>query len=174
MIDAITFYFKTMFDTKLSIDLKRYKQQSWISFFILIIIMVIGFYIIKDEPDIYNEAFYKLTEEKRNAIELKSKTPFIWFLSIGFLLFKLSELPNEIHRANRTKINWKIHLFFMVALFLIYFALLAWQYYTNNPDFIMSSYIIILFTGFCFDKNNRPTDEEKLLEEAKKYDRNNK
>lgn len=56
----------------------------------------------------------------------------------------------------------------MMIIFLVYFTLILWQIYSNNPTYIQTTWGILLFSNFCFSKNNNPTEEEKLLEEAKK------
>lgn len=165
---AITFYYKTMFDTKLSIDLKQYKQHSWISFVFLIASALFLFYLFKDQTDIYTDAYYELSEAQQNALAINDKLPFAIGTAVIFILFKLTELPYEIHRSNRTQLNWKIHFSIMMIIFLVYFTLILWQIYSNNPTYIQTTWGILLFSNFCFSKNNNPTEEEKLLEEAKK------
>lgn len=165
MIEAISFYFRTMFDTKLSIDLKRYKQQSWISFVFLIVSGFILFYLLKDQPNIHNDAFYELSEKKQRALEVKDKLPFAFGTAIIFMIFRLLELPNEIHRANRINLNWKLHLSIMIVIFIIYFMIIAWQIYSNSPTYLQLTWGILILSNFCFMRNNDPTEEEKLLKE---------
>lgn len=129
MIEALTFYFKTMFDTKLSIDLNRYRQQSWISFVFLIASALFLFYFFKDQTDIYTDASYELSKAKQNTLAINDKLPFAIGTAVIFILFKLTELPNEIHRSNRTQLNWKIYFSLMRIIFLVYFALILWQIY---------------------------------------------
>lgn len=144
MIEAIKFYFRTMFDTKLSIDLKRYKQQNMISFFIVVFVSVIFFYLIKDQPSVYNEKFYKLSEARQNELLVKNKIPFVIATTTIFLLFRLIDLPNEIHRANRTKLNWKKRTVIMLFIILIYFIIIVLQIWNNRPTFLQTTWVILL------------------------------
>ncbi|MCE4956275.1 hypothetical protein [Macrococcoides caseolyticum] len=165
MIEALTFYFRTMFDTKLSIDLKRYKQQNMISFFIVVFVSGVFFYLIKDQPSVYNENFYKLSEARQNELLVRNKIPFVIGTTVIFLSFRLLDLPNEIHRANRTKLNWKKRTAIMLFIVLAYFIIIGWQIWDNRPTFLGITWVILLLTNFCFEKNNKPTEEEKLQEE---------
>lgn len=165
MNEEFKFYFENFFRTDVRVGIDRYKRQRWVAFIIAVPFIILGLWFIWDEFG-YSDAYFNMSEKEQLAYDLKDNLRFAVTFFMLMLLTHVVNLPNEIHRANMLKKNWRIRLWILATFFIIYIGLGTYFYLQNQPYKLQMIFFVLLLSNFVFGANPYATSNEEKLGKA--------
>ncbi|WP_414046142.1 hypothetical protein [Macrococcus sp. 18KM445] len=162
MIDELKFYIKHFFDFKISVNLKRYKRQNTIAFFLNAIVFIPLFiYFINYDFDLSLNDMMKLDEDEYIKRKMQNSLMYVVSAFFIFAYIQMTQISNEIHRCNARGVNWKKRIQIVVLIFIIFIGSNILLFINQQPEFMRTTMGLLILTPFIWYGNDQRMEGEK-------------